>query len=72
MPRRLRVGLSWGWNNTVECMANPASAICLADGRTFERFALTPAADQIELVDLTGMEYGVYKNGCFVIFIYVY
>ncbi len=69
MSRRLRVGVSWGWNNTVECMANPDSSICLANGRRFERFVLSQFKDQIELVKLPEFEYGVYSNGS-VIFMY--
>ncbi len=62
MPR-LRVGVTWALDNTLQCMANPASAVCLEDGRAFERFAMSRAADQLELVDLTELDYGVYQNG---------
>ncbi len=70
MQRRLRVGVTWGWNNAVQCMADPASPICLADGRTFERFALSQVENQIDLVDLTTLGYGVYSNGSFILFLF--
>src|SRR5689334_1822575 len=69
---RLRVGVTWALDNTLQCMAHPASAVCLDDGRAFERFALSRAAEQLELVDLTELEYGVYQNGWFYYLIYLY
>ncbi len=59
----LRVGVSSGWNNTVQCMADSSSPVCVADGRMFERFVLGQVAHQIELVDLTHVGFGVYVSG---------
>lgn len=49
-------------------MANPTSSVCLADGRTFERFALSRVAQHLDLVDLTELDYGAYSNRVLIIY----